>query len=279
VGAIVACLMLAVGFALGRGRVPAMTLALLAIAGLLHVGKGRMRERYWPEGGQGHVIQPLDYPQLYMEWLAVAAEEAYSSSGSDSGSIFARANNIYILLQVQEMAPQAVPYIGGTTYALIPSSLLPRLFFPDKASPHMASALLNVHYGRQTLESAQSTTIGWGLLNESIASFGTLGWIGLGLCLGLFYGTITRLSIGVPSSSVPSLIAVFTMGFAIQTEWTASVFISAYCQGLVSFLAVAFTFARRVKLEGPWREAADSACDWPSSALILSNTTPPGSAT
>jgi hypothetical protein len=138
-------------------------------------------------------------------------------------------------------------YLGGETYAIIPSSLLPRLFFPEKASPHYASSTLNVHYGNQTWESSQSTTIGWGLLNESFANFGHLGWVGLALCLGAFYGLITRLSIGLPSASIQSLVGIFTMGFAMQTEWTASVFITAYAQGLFSFLIVAFTFARRIR--------------------------------
>jgi hypothetical protein len=251
VGAIVASLMLAVGFVLGRGRLPAIALLAVAIFAVLHLGKGVMRERYWSEGSQGHVIQPFQYPALYVEWVQASLENVQSADadGERSASIFARASNINILLQVQEMSPRVVPYLGGETYAIIGSSLLPRLLFPDKASPHLGSAILNVHYGNQTWESSQSTTIGWGLLNESIANFGVPGWIGLAICIGLFYGVITRLSTGVPSDSVQLLVGVFTMGFAIQTEWTASVFLSAYAQGLFSFLAVALVFAQRVNVD------------------------------
>jgi hypothetical protein len=271
VGAIVGCLMLGIGFVLGRGRLPLISLVALVIFGLLHLGKGPMRERYWPEGGQGHVIQPLQYPGLYAEWLRASLEELRAAGDEDDGaaSIFSRTNGINILLQVQEMSPQVVPYVGGATYAIIPSSLLPRLFFPEKESPHMGSAILNVHYGNQTWESAQSTTIGWGLLNESIGNFGHVGWIVLALCLGVFYGAITRMSIGLPTTSIPSLVGIFTMGFAVQTEWTASVFLSAYAQGLFSFLAVALVFARRVRVDANGAEADSASMGWDAPYAVV----------
>jgi hypothetical protein len=270
VGAIVASLMLSVGFTLGRGRLPAITLVAIAIFGLLHVGKGTMRERYWTFGAQGYVIQPAGYPWLYVEWFAASLEQLNVAAGDDEQrtSIFARVSNINILLQVQEMSPQVVPYLGGATYAIIPSAVLPRVLFPEKVSPHIGSATLNVHYGNQTWESSQSTTIGWGLLNESIANFGHAGWVGLALCLGLFYGGITRASIGLPSSSIQALVAVFTMGFAVQTEWTASVFLSAYAQGLFSFLVVALTFAARVHIDtSAFAGGPPAGWDDPDSAL------------
>ena len=147
VGAIVAVLMLAVGFVLGRGRLPAIALLAVAIFAVLHLGKGAMRERYWSQGSQGHVIQPLQYPALYAEWVQVSLENVSSRepNAQGGGSILARASNLNILLQVQEMSPHVVPYLRGETYAIIVSSLLPRLLFPDKTSPHLGSAILNVH--------------------------------------------------------------------------------------------------------------------------------------
>jgi len=275
VGAIVGCLMLTVGFVLGRGRMPMIILMAVGIFAVLHLGKGSMRERYWTEGGQGHFIQPYQYPSLYAEWFRASALElrATATDEEERASIFARASNINILLQVQEMSPDIIPYLGGETYAIIPSSLMPRVLFPDKASPHLGSATLNVHYGNQTWESAQSTTIGWGLLNESIANFGHAGWIGLAVCLGLFYGVISRISIGVPSDAVSALVGIFTMGFAMQTEWTASVFVSAYAQGLFSFLLVAMVFARRVPTDSltATRES-DASPQWDTSSDIIRST-------
>ena len=273
VGVIVGWLMLGVGFALGRGRLPTLSLVMaIAILGVLHIGKGPMRERYWPEGGQGHVIQPAAYPALYAEWLAASLEELRANRDDKNqwSSILSRANGVYLLLQVQALSPDVIPYLGGSTYSLVPSSLLPRFFFPDKTSPHLGSAMLNVQYGNQTWEGAQSTTIGWGLLNESIGNFGNAGWIGLALCIGLFYGGITRLGIGLPPDALPSLVGVFTMGFALQTEWTASVFISSYVQGLASFLSVAFVFAKRIPLDvgshlehdEPAFDESDARCAW-----------------
>jgi len=250
VSAVVACTMLAVGFVLGRGRLPVLVLVAVVVLGLLHMGKGPMRQRYWTPGAQGHVIEPWRYPSLYADWLEASLDQlaATKSGENQSATIFGRVNNLTLLLQVQRMSPLDVPLLHGETYAIIPSSLLPRLFFPDKTSPHLSTSMLNVHFGNQTWEAAESTTIGWGLLNESFANFGLAGCAGLAVVLGLFYGLVTRLGIGFPTASIHALVGIFTMGFAVQTEWTASVFISTYLQGLMAVLAVALVSAKRMSI-------------------------------
>jgi hypothetical protein len=247
VGVISVSLMLLVGYAIGRKSVPIKTIvAICAILSLLHVGKGMMREKYWGET-QGHIIQPTQFLPLFGEWVEVSLKElvAQRMLGEETVSIFARANTIDLLLQAQRMSPDEVAFLHGETYAIIPDALIPRLFHPGKASPHDSTSILNVAYGNQTWESAQTTSIGWGMLNESFANFGYIGVAILAIILGAFYGLLTRWSVGLPLTSLPSLVGIFTMAFALQTEMTAAIFVTAYAQGLFALLVLAWLFAER----------------------------------
>ena len=241
------CLMLLVGFAIGRKAVPWLAVAAVILAvSILHVGKGDMRQKYWSEE-QGHVVSPLSYPSFFMEWAGYSAKVLSHQRGGGewTASIFERANTIDLMLQAQRMAPDEVPFLDGATYRIIPDALIPRIFSPTKRSPHESTTMLNVYFGNQTQESAESTSIGWGLLNEAYANFGIPGCLALGAILGAFYGWMTRWSVGHPLTSVSTLVGIFTMAFAMQTEMTAAVYITAYIQGLFGLLLLAFFFARR----------------------------------
>ena len=245
VGAIIACLMLALGFIIGRQSVPWWWLMpLITVLAVLHSGESKMRARYWAEGSQGTVVQPWNYPALYREWLQDSWQQMSSQNqgGEEKESIFERAGTLMLMLQAQTMTPDQVPFLKGATYAIIPSALVPRVFNPLKASPIDSDTLLNVHYGNQTVEDTRTTTIGWGLLNEALANFGYWGCLLLALILGTFYGLMTRFSFGLPSDSLPALAGVFTLSFALQTEMTAAVFVTAYLQGLFALLVMAYPF-------------------------------------
>jgi hypothetical protein len=252
VTAIAACLMLVLGFAIGRKVVPwAMIVTIVATLSLLHLGKGEMRTRYWGEDLSSRAeVKPWDYPALYAEWAKSSLAELASqrAGGEETHSILSRASTIYLLFQAQDLTPDEVPYLHGETYAIIPSALLPRILSPGKTSPHDSTSILNVRYGNQTWESAQVTSIGWGLLNEAFANFGFAGCFWLAVVLGTFYGLMTRWSIGLPTASVPAFVGIYTMSFALQTEMTASIFITAYAQGFVALLVVAWLFSERQSL-------------------------------
>ena len=259
-------LMMAIGFAIGRKAVPwGMLVALVAIPSFLHFGKGQMRELYWGEG-QGHIIQPWSLPGFFAEWIQTSASQIISQrhSGEMTPSIFARANTMDLLLQAQRMSPEEVPFLHGATYSIIPDALVPRVVHPGKISPHDSTSMLNIHYGNQTWEATQVTSIGWGMLNEAFANFGYAGCFGLAVILGAFYGLMTRWSIGLPLTSLQSMVGIYTMSFAIQTEMTAAIFITAYLQGLFALLVLAFLFSERQRLKlarapGANRQSAESA--------------------
>ncbi len=240
-------LMLLVGFAMGRRVIPwAMIIGFVLVVGSMHLGKDEMRKEYWGEDlSERTAVTPWKYPVFYAKWARCSIDAIVNGKPSDeqSTSLLERANTIYLLLQAQDMAPAEVPFLHGATYAIIPGSLVPRIFWEGKVSPHDSTTMLNVHFGNQTWEAAQVTSIGWGMLNEAYANFGYFGVAGLAIVLGAFYGLLARWSIGYPPTSMRTFIGIFTMSFAIQTEMSAAVYISAYLQGGVALWAVVRLFA------------------------------------
>jgi hypothetical protein len=253
VGPVIACLMFVLGLVLSRDRLPWVAIATtLVVIGTLHVGKADLRSRYWAEGQQGNTLAPQQYPAFYADWLKSSLRQIVLNKQEEEDthqSIFSRANTVYLLLQAQQMTPEEVPFLGGETYAIIPSALVPRLFNAEKASPHYSTALLNVHYGNQTWEATESTAIGWGLLNEAYANFGYASCVVVAVLLASFFGWVTWWCKGMPANSVAFLVGIYTLGFALQTEMTAAIFITAYVQGLVGLLLMAWLFAKRVQIE------------------------------
>src|ERR1035438_3140285 len=260
VGAVIACLMFVLGLTLGRARLPWVAIAIpLLVVGTLHVGKADMRSRYWAEGQQGNNLAPQQYPAFYVDWLKSSLSQIVLNKQEEEDthqSILSRANTVYLLLQAQQMTPDEVPFLRGATYAIIPSALVPRLFDAEKASPHYSTSLLNVHYGNQTLEATQSTSIGWGLLNEAYANFGYLGCFVVAMLLASFFGLVTWWCKDMPANSVAFLVGIYTLGFALQTEMTAAIFITAYLQGLVGLLLMSWFFARQVQTAQAGQEPA-----------------------
>jgi hypothetical protein len=251
VSTVIMSIMLVLGFTIGRKTVPLLwTVSLMAVVGLLHVGKSDMRSRYWEEGMQGNTLQPWSYPSFYADWFSTSLKRMVSpkQSNEEEQTIFSRVNTVFLLLQAQEMAPGEVPFLDGATYAIIPNALIPRLFNSGKVSPVYGNSLLNVTFGNQTWEETQSTTIGWGMLNEAYANFGYTGCFALALILAGFYGAMTRWGIGMPPTSLPALIGIFTLSFAIETEMTAAVYITAYLQSLFALLVLVFPFTERISL-------------------------------
>lgn len=254
VGAISALLMTSIGYALGKNAVPWKLLgAMLLCSSVLHLGKFEMREKYWTEGGQGFQVMPWEYPGIYLKWIN-ASFNSVNLENKETASIYERSSLLDILLMVREATPETLPYLDGETYRLLPQVFLPRIFNSEKISTHEADTVLNVYYGKQSRESTSTTTFGWGLLNESYANYGLLGALYVGAITGLIYGLMTRISLFQPLLSLPTLVSLTAISFAIQTESVSTYLVAALFQTLIAVSITCFVLMRKVSYE--------QAMDW-----------------
>jgi hypothetical protein len=262
VNALSGLLLVVIAFSLGRRKLPLLPLAALLLVVIpLHYGKAEMRNKYWA-GGESATIKPWEYPGLFVEWAGYSWEHLTDSSDkgdADPQSIAQRAGLINLMLMTQDATSKDVPFLNGETYAIIPRLLVPRFLDPEKPASHEGTYLLNIHFGMQTREDTYTTTIGWGLLNEAYANFGLWGVIGLAVVLGCLYGMVARWSMNCPVLSARYLFAILLISIAYQTEFSASVFVTALFQSTVPLLAVAFLLMKR--------QYTDNSASQPSGTL------------
>lgn len=247
VSGIVASILAAVGYATGRRRIPwGWALVLVALFTVFHAGKGDLREKYWNPFPQ--LFQPWEYPALFAEWIGNGVRTIASPEAAEIAQpLYERVSLVHLLLKVQDESPDQVPYLLGETYTIVPSLLVPRIFSPEKGAAHEGTSSLSIHYGLQVRDETQTTTIGWGLLNEVMANFGPAGILIFGIVIGYLYGWITKVTANAPILSLRMLVAITFMAFAVQTEFTAGVYASALFQSLVSLFAMSYFFMDRRK--------------------------------
>lgn len=246
---------MSLGYAVGAKQLPwRVMLVSLGLFSFLHVGKSAMREHFWDEEYGAPSLQIWDYPAFFTEWVATSAAQLQQSAAMPAGeeaerqSILERSSLMHLLLYVQARTPAAVPYLNGETYAVIPGLLVPRIFYPNKPRSHEGTYILNIHYGFQSREDTERTTIGFGLLNEAYANFGWFGLGGLGIVLGGFYGWVTRVTRGQPVLSLRALFAAIVASYSFQTEFSSSVYVAALFQSMMALAGIALLLMRSMPL-------------------------------
>lgn len=232
-------LLAAIAFIMGRQAIPWKTIVIVILCfTLLHVGKAEMRSKYW---NQNITVQPWNYPTFYLQWIESSLRSfTKDERESESQSFLERSSTLQQLLLTQTETSKGLPYLDGSTYAILPQLLIPRLFNSEKITSHEGTTLLNIHYGRQTREATLTTTIGWGLLAESYANFGLWGCAGLAAILGTAYGYVARWSMNMSFFSARSLFAVLLIAYAFQSEFTAGVYVAALFQSGITLAIVSF---------------------------------------
>jgi len=238
----------AFGYVSGSGKVPWISFtAAIALFGFLQIGKAEMRDHYWGDSDQGPV-QPLEYPSFFKEWLSTSFDQLtvpVNRNEDEKHSLIERASLMQLLLYEQTLS-SSVPFMFGETYAIVPELLIPRIFYPERATTHEGTYRLNIHYGFQTREQTETTTLGFGLLNEAYANFGLAGMAMLAFALGGFYGWIERWAAVVPLLSARGLFAITVASFSFQTEFAAGVYAAALLQATCGVLLLsAFTMQKR----------------------------------
>jgi hypothetical protein len=246
IGAASTFLVSLLAFIIGRKKVPFLGIMLMLVCfSLLHYGKGEMRAKYWAIGTPA--MQPWDYPAWFSEWggYGLASFHTQEESGEKKVSFVERSSVIQMLLITQDKSPKSIPFMYGETYAILPQVIVPRIFNASKIRTTEGTHMISVHYKLQTYEQTLTTSISWGLLPEAYANFGLAGCAGLAIVLGWGYGKVCRWSINAPILSAQSLFSILMITFALQTEWTASVYVAALYQSSIVVGGIVICFTKK----------------------------------
>jgi hypothetical protein len=246
------------GLFLGARRPPWIFLGVVVAAlSLLNLGKFEMRAVHWDEHGQARRVPMEHYPAFYGEWIERGlrlAETPSTASDLPAGGqrLTDRLDNLQNLLFAQvAIEHRGIELLGGATYTLIPPLLIPRLLWPEKPRTHEGQILLNVHFGRQSLEDTFTTYIAWGLLAEAYANFGPLfGALFCGLVLGLLVGALERWAKPYPITSLQTFfLLIITVNLLLSFEMVASVWVTSLFQLLTALLLGVAPLSERRRLE------------------------------
>ena len=244
--------MAVLGYMLGSGKLPWRVLAGVFVAvAVLHPGKYEMRERYWGGEATG-TLSMQTLPTFYGEWFSSGLSEIGGFSGvvgvkredERASSAFERGGNIHMLLMVQKKSPDEVPFFNGATYEPIPRLLIPRFLDSNKGISHAGNQMLSVNYGLIELEYVGSVSIGWGLITEAYANYGYFGVAGLAIFLAVYYSLMTRLTVGVPMTSLRFVLGLLALAAATAQD-TMGIFITSQFQGMVGVSLASFFLMRR----------------------------------
>jgi hypothetical protein len=253
----------AIGFFWSSGRVPwrYLTVAMLALS-FLNTGKTTMRERYWrTDEAEAIHVSFVQLPALYAEWIQVSynavlennsvsafgAKDRNDKAGKNQ-TLLDRIDNLQNLLFVMDAVnTDHVSLLHGKTYSIIPPLLVPRVLWPDKPRTHEGQVMLNVHFGRQDLNSTLETYIAWGLLPEAYGNFGAFtGALCLGSFIGLLFAWIENLTARKLVVSMEGFLSLsLLMNLMNSFEMVASVLVTSIFQSFVIVILASLPFVHR----------------------------------
>jgi hypothetical protein len=254
----------AMGLFWSTGRAPwkFLVIAVSALA-FLNVGKTTMRSRYWSdEGAESSNVPFSQIPSVYSEWFDASSNALLENSENSSGrtthglapvaknqTLLDRIDNLQNLLFVVDAIDEGhIKPLHGKTYSLIPPLLVPRIFWPNKPRSHEGQVLLNVHFGRQDLDSTFTTYIAWGLLPEAYGNFGPLtGSVLLGAAMGVFFAWVENATARKLLVSCEGFISLsLFMNVANSFEMVASVLITSTFQSIIIVIVACIPFVNRM---------------------------------
>jgi len=226
----------AFGYFLGSGRVPwKLLVAFLAIVTVLQAGKVDTRIKYW----EADATAPGSPVDLIVDWFRIGLENLADPGHSGAQGpipVFQRTSLTHILLKTQTEAPNPVPYLYGSSYARIPLLAIPRVIWPERPNVSASLVELNMQYGLLTEESAQTTSIGWGMIAEANANFGFAGSVGLAMVLGLLIGLVQKFGGDFTVLSARGMTGLLVMSALLGVESSAAQFLTILAQSFVPLL-------------------------------------------
>ncbi len=259
----------AIGFFWSSDRVPwkYLTVAMLSLS-FLNTGKTTMRTRYW--GNEDAPVIHRTFAQLpacYVEWISVSynaiiendtantlSENDNTLQANKNQTLLDRIDNLQnLLFVIDAIETDHIKPLEGKTYLLIPPLLVPRVLWPDKPRSHEGQILLNVHFGRQDLESTLTTYIAWGLLPEAYGNFGPImGSACLGVFLGFLFAWIENITARKLLVSMEGFLSLsLLMNLMNSFEMVASVLVTSTFQSFVVIVAASLPFVHRTVAPRP----------------------------
>lgn len=251
VSGLITTLLTLVGYFSSARRIPVvLCLTGLALFGILHNGKHQMRRIYWEENPRKLTV--FDVPGYYTEWfgygLAATGGSEESGAGSQStANIFQRASLIQIVAYAVDTVPMPTPYLGGSTYTLIPPQIFPRFIWPDKPSPNDSVKILSVRLGILSEEQAETTSIGYGLIAESYVNFGFYSTSALGFLLGWLLRRIALITADCSALSFGGIFRILCLAWCLNTETTLAVWLSSFYQACIAIFLPLFFLQSVIK--------------------------------
>jgi hypothetical protein len=260
----------AIGFFWSNGRIPwrYLTIAMLSLS-FLNTGKTTMRERYWNTDDY-EPAPPVTFerlPALYIEWIGVSYDavlenqtDQFSAAtgkriqANKNQTLLDRIDNLQnLLFVIDAVETEHVKPLHGATYSLIPPLLVPRILWPDKPRSHEGQVMLNVHFGRQDLNSTFATYIAWGLLPEAYGNFGPItGAICIGVFLGVCFAWIENFTARKLVLSTEGFLSLsLLMNLMNSFEMVASVLVTSTFQSFVIVVVASAPFVRRTVTKRP----------------------------
>jgi hypothetical protein len=234
VGGVMNILAAILGYVVAARRIPWLTLVLtFALISVFQAGKDQIRERY----ELGSEISLLGLPGVVLEWTEDGVDTLWS--GGQQIDVLERASLLDTLIKIQQATPDIVPYLNGETYELLPSIILPRFIEPDKVRSQAGLNLLAVRYGFEPEEGTNKTTIGFGLIAEAYANFGSGGVLVVGALFGFICGLITWLSSTAPPVSLRMLTSIAATSVLLNLEADLSYLIVTMLQSVGGVLIAA----------------------------------------
>jgi hypothetical protein len=258
----------AIGLFWSSGRMPLgyLTVALLSLS-FLNTGKTNMRARYWENDyAPATLVTFQQLPAVFLEWVEVSYNAVLENNvGKQQGlagvaeakknqTLLDRIDNLQNLLFVIDATEtEHISLLGGSTYSLIPPLLVPRVLWPDKPRSHEGQIMLNVHYGRQDIESTFVTYIAWGLLPEAYGNFGPIAGASiLGIFLGVFFALVENLTARKLVMSMEGFLCFsLLMNLMNSFEMVASVLVTSTFQSMVIIVLASMPFVRRTVNQRP----------------------------
>ena len=174
-------------------RVPLLALGLAGMVVLLMRGHVHaFRGEAWQEGGAVSDASPWSRSVFFLELLFERFSEDTGGAFEEAvEQVSARVAHLGVFAHVTALTPERVPHWGGTTYAALPSTFIPRLLWPNKPSKEIGQAF--GHRYELLAPTDRSTAVNLPIPVEFYANFGALG-LALGmLLLGLIYAALSRL--------------------------------------------------------------------------------------